>query len=815
MNRTFAVAAALAAAMLAAACGGSSSKNGGSSSGLSVPVSGVVYSEATGGAAASPASGVKVTASAGAATASATTGTDGAFSLTVSVPNGTQLLVTFEQAGAAKLARTFRIYSSTPVTASATMRPLTSLSCDTAGGCQLDSGKLTVGNLDPGTSGKARVFNPATEITAFPGSFSDSAGNLLISGVFSALEMKTPAGAALTVMPMRMNTATAAVQQSAADLKMEVPKETWPSVRDMTPSGDNVIVVPLYAFNETTGEWQYQSDGELVDSSGATIPPSQLAAIRAQTFTGPIFARGQVTHFSWWNVDWPVQTHGCITGRILDAAGRPAVGAVVTVSLASPNHNGTSQPVTVGADGKFCLESLRSEAPGEDVDGDGVPGEIHKVVVRVTYGGALYDLGVHEMPSANGTCGASGACLALGDLTLNDATKLTAKRCTLQGTVRKDGVPQAGVMVWGWDESLPWELFSATCGVDQSSCLPFAGTDPEGAYTVVVPMIGGAQVSAWWFADTGFSWRWGTQSVPAPTPSCPAGPFDIDLNQGFDWVTLAVTVQAGQLTWSPPDGTTLLAVQTFPAGAPKWLIEANTGVSGFASPVTYGVVPAGAVQIWPDPGSASPTPAAVAACDEVSMLGQGYSGGIYRLDSGDCVLIDLSGVLTCLPKDDARVSSACGTGQIDPGTAATIVGTWLGDTDVSNFTPLFSGYPKLVINGNGTYSIDFDSNGTVEVAGTYTWSGSDLAMQDTSGSEACLGAGTAGTYTPDLYTSGGSSSLSLMEQGTDPCAGRSAMLGWEYWTQQSGTVATAMTRWSPASSSIAAPPRVLRFPTLR
>lgn len=821
MARTTRRAAALAAAMLLAACGGSSSKKTPNPGGgaLTVPVSGVVYSEGSRGATASPASGVTVTAKAGASTATATTGADGAFTLTVSAASGDQLLVSFEQAGSAKLARTFRVYSAAAVSVSPTMRPLTSLTCDTGGACQLDSGKLTLGNLDAGTYGKARVFNPATEIGAFPGSFSDSAGNLLVSGVFSALEMKTASGAALTQMPVRATAASGATIQAAADLKMEVPKETWPSVRDMTPSGDAVIVVPLYAFNEATGQWQYERDGALVDGTGAEIPASQLAAIRAQTFAGPIFARGQVTHFSWWNVDWPVETHGCVTGRVLDAAGHVATGAVVTVSLADAKHNGTSQPVTVGADGRFCLESLRSEGAGEDVDGDGVTGETHHVVVRVTFGGALYDLGAHAMPGGNGTCGASGACLDLGDLRLTDATRLTARTCTLRGTVRKASVPQAGVAVWGWDESLPWDLYDAACGASWSACAPMASTDPEGAYSLVVPMIGGAQITAWWVADGGLSWRWGQTSTPAPSASCPAGPFDVNLDQGLDWVTLAVSVQGVQITWSPPDLATLLSVQSLKTGTPRWMIEANTGVAGLASPVRYGSLPAGAVQLYPDPASVGSAVPALAACDDVSLLGQSYAGAVYRFATGSCVLLELSaGVLTCVPYDDPRVSPACsgaappvdpgGVPSVDPGSAATIVGTWLGDTNVSTWMGQgFSGIPTLVVGGDGTWSVNFDSSGAVEVSGTYTWSGGDVVMQDTAGPQACLGTGTTGRYTPELYADSGTSYLYLTQVGDDACAGRSSLLQYEYWTKQATATAAA------ASTSGAR--RIVRLPTRR
>jgi hypothetical protein len=50
----------------------------------------------------------------------------------------------------------------------------------------------------------------------------------------------------------------------------------------------------------------------------------------------------------------------------------------------------------------------------------------------------------------------------------------------------------------------------------------------------------------------------------------------------------------------------------------KWMVQAEDGSSRFASPVTYGSAPAGAVQMFPVGGGA---PAALASGDMVYVLG--------------------------------------------------------------------------------------------------------------------------------------------------------------------------------------------------
>jgi hypothetical protein len=73
---------------------------------------------------------------------------------------------------------------------------------------------------------------------------------------------------------------------------------------------------------------------------------------------------------------------------------------------------------------------------------------------------------------------------------------------------------------------------------------------------------------------------------------------------------------------------------------------------------------------------------------------------------------------------------------------------------------------KLTLKADGTASVDFDLNGTLEVEGKYTVEGNQITFQDVSGPYACP-ADQKGVYTFDGTESSGS--LTVV---SDPCEGR-------------------------------------------
>lgn len=113
---------------------------------------------------------------------------------------------------------------------------------------------------------------------------------------------------------------------------------------------------PLCSFDEVSGEWQRDGRGILVDSDDQPIAEDRLAAIKDGSYRGVIFASGEVDHFSYWNVDWPIDTHGSLSGTITVGPGiegpadEPAEGAQLTAS--GITYTGLSSPKTIGADGR-------------------------------------------------------------------------------------------------------------------------------------------------------------------------------------------------------------------------------------------------------------------------------------------------------------------------------------------------------------------------------------------------------------------------------------------------------------------------------
>lgn len=514
----------------------------------------------------------------------------GKYSLAMKVNAGDRVVVRFAADGVAPVLKSFNAGPWAEMPLNAAMRELESFSCDAdQQQCALDGNKLTLHGLADDTSGSARVFNPESETNAFPGAFDDSQGNLLISGVFGAVDLQDGSGNPVSTL------------DQPADLRMRVPEETWKVIVDLQP-GDDRIQIPLYSFREASGEWVRDGEGFLETSSGAVIPESRLAEIRAGTFDEGVTACGKVSHFSYWNVDWPVNTKQCLTGVVVGDDGKPAEGA--TVFISGITYTGISKPSTVGADGKFCAEVMRSENAGEDVDNDGVTGETQQVRIRIAYGGKLYDGGVYDTKKEAATCG-SGGCLDVGDLTLSTDKQVSPKICTIHGKVTDNtGATREGAQVVFADPSVPEEIREDLCGFAGLNCTLFAMSEADGSYEAKFPVLDGASLFALFTEADGSAqvnrFRVGTAS----TEGCPDREVPLKMNDGYDQVNLTVTVSGGQISWTPAEPATVLEVDDS-NGDFKWELSAASK-DGFAGPVTYGAVPGNAIQGWPENNAAPP-----------------------------------------------------------------------------------------------------------------------------------------------------------------------------------------------------------------
>jgi len=429
-----------------------------------------------------------------------------------------------------------------------------------------------------------------TETDAFPGAFDESTGKLLVSGVFASFELTDAAGRAVEKLG------------SPARLRLLVPRDTWGSIHDVVAANAQ-IDVPLYAFDEVKGTWVRDGTGHLEDGNGNVIAPSLLPTIHAGAFTGGVYAVGNVSHFSTWNVDWPIESHGCVSGRLVDATGKPAEGA--TLLLRGVTYTGDSPAVTVNSDGRFCLDAMRSEAPGEDLEGNGKPGELATIALVAIADGKMHDLGIFRMPSAPAVCGGTG-CFDVGNLSITPANVRSTALCTISGTVKyPDGTPAAGAALLFWDDDVPRDVAEALCtgNPGQPCSTTIVATDLDGSFTVTSPLFGQGVL---WGQDDRELEPGATEIsyVMRTFSSCPQSPVALVIEPRSIAVDFSVALVGNTISWSPSRyGITILTVRSI--AGPRWEIHTDDRTT-MLGPITYGVVPPGATQDFPPTGAPAP-----------------------------------------------------------------------------------------------------------------------------------------------------------------------------------------------------------------
>jgi hypothetical protein len=261
--------------------------------------------------------------------------------------------------------------------------------------------------------------------------------------------------------------------------------------------------------------------------------------------------------------------------------GNPVAGASVTVRGAT--YTGSSSPQVTGPDGTFCVDVMRSEAPGEDVDGNGVPGETHQVTVSVAQGASLYNLGPYNIPPTSATC-ENGGCLNLGPIRLEEANKLTVGLCQITGTVvyAEDGSPVSNAMVYAFDENLDQEIWIHF--MTNSSVTLFANTDENGSFSMNIPLLAGVSVFATFSkqpgahtSEVGFAQR--------DARGCPAEPLLLQAERFLTYQVMDASGQVAGNIWQTADVASIhfaIGTETFwvevPAGVPSHL-PAQPGAS--------------------------------------------------------------------------------------------------------------------------------------------------------------------------------------------------------------------------------------------
>jgi hypothetical protein len=98
--------------------------------------------------------------------------------------------------------------------------------------------------------------------------------------------------------------------------------------------------IPAWSYDESTGKWTEEGSGTV----------QMIDEVLVWVFEAP--------HFSTWNCDQPLPTHGCVTGQVTNSQGTPRQGA--TVRAVGLTYIATTTARTA-ADGTFCLEVKNGE----------------------------------------------------------------------------------------------------------------------------------------------------------------------------------------------------------------------------------------------------------------------------------------------------------------------------------------------------------------------------------------------------------------------------------------------------------------------
>lgn len=468
---------------------------------------------------------------------------------------------------------------------------------------------ISLSGLPEGVTASACVFDPVDDIDAFPGSFDAIDGELLVSGGFAWLGLQDAQSNALNVLP------------SPATMEFEFPRKAWPALKDIV-TGNNRIDVPYYAFDETLGTWQHESDAILHDTAGNQLAEDDLGSVIRGKFTRGIVARGEVSHFSYWNIDWPVTELSLNRVQFRPFASNATLeGETYTGRSPGLPQTGTDSPGSgAESDGSlFCFDAPRSETDDEDIDQDGIVGEHETGELIVRANGRLYRISALELSLLTGDCG-SNPSGPITRIELTDDQLLEAELCTIQGRmVDLPGTPVPGAIVSARLSVAAPECREALC-VD--GCTDSTSSDADGNFTLTIPVAGntrldGAAVVTSPPGDTA-SFRSGTTRIR----NCPINQVVLVADSGTDVFPMQVTLAGSTLSWDPPVPASRIFV-----GSPELYLKwAVTGP--MLPPTQYGLVPGAAIQDIPSDGN--PSREAIDTGDVIRIFASGPGEGFYE-----------------------------------------------------------------------------------------------------------------------------------------------------------------------------------------
>ena len=179
-------------------------------------------------------------------------------------------------------------------------------------------------------------MDPSSEREVFPGDFAAKDTSLtaqaaggeqisLESVVLSNITLRDDAGQVIQLP-----------KGAKVPVRMKIPENLQARYRQEYKTGTRII--PWWSYDEQEGLWVREGDATLIDVDGV------------------LYAEGTATHFSWWNVDWPISTHAKLCGKVIDGDGNPLKG--VSVVAEGVDYQGNSSDST-NQDGEYEIQVKR------------------------------------------------------------------------------------------------------------------------------------------------------------------------------------------------------------------------------------------------------------------------------------------------------------------------------------------------------------------------------------------------------------------------------------------------------------------------
>lgn len=497
--------------------------------------------------------------------ASNVTSSAGGYRLALTVAPKTRVVLVAEAEGFAPRARAFTAGPYTELTSSFSLEPLARLEClDT--GCFASEAELSWLEPPAGASGSVASFD---------------------------LELANPlevdrAGEPRALVALGF----ARVSSVAGRLALRLPLRRWAELEDARP-GTGAIEVETALFDPAQGTWASGPTVELRSEAGEVLPEADLAALRSLAHAGGAVAEVPTFNERFVAVLGAPLSRGCLTGRVT-LEGKAAEG----VTLMLPE----GEAVATGADGAFCVTALTGATP---------------LAGAAQFAGLPYSLGALARPAGLGACG--GVCTALGDLGLQPDALRTPQLCRFSGRVVDSmGTPVANAEVTAFDDSVAGNALTAFCGATGTRCNLTRPSAADGTFSLNGPMLGGLLVAARVSGLSGTSevQRRGGERLSV----CPDGPVTVRLDRGEDRLEVSATFSGDTMTWLPPRAAARVTVLDA-QGAARWELRSP---SGLLPPLTWGVVPAGAVQTMAPLGAPASGDVVV-----VELDGMGRDGVVY------------------------------------------------------------------------------------------------------------------------------------------------------------------------------------------